>query len=458
MTPASLFPARSWPGFKSWFFTVLACTAVFEFIAAFAWKNEQGRLPDFTAAAVAIPAGAVLLVVLAAFLWSWLGRAPFLGALGWSARLLPFAWAVPLFDLIRTYGNGLVIGPPRLSGTGLILSCLTAGMFPVESGISVGIRLGLFTAVIGTGMVMWLLTGKVWKTAAGAAVWSAVAIKLLGVVSLLSLWKSPFSIHAWTAAPVEIPRRALSVMSKGYWWNNLYERFPAAIDAQANVAARLNESGFAVLSLGIILAAAFVILFKKRRSMLAHVLGSWGAFDLALYAALGAAFAFSRGSGPVCWTACLPAIGIFFLLLISLRFSMVLRRDVFRLQADERDHMSQPVLRGDISAQGASELALAGEIYALAAAWVLGWPIFACALAVLSASFLTRGRAWSVHARIASAFRAAGAGAVALMAWFFIAQDARVTSVALAAAVIAALHRIFIEFFWMPKTGAKVRA
>jgi hypothetical protein len=456
MTPASLFPARSWPGFKLWFFTVLACTAVFEFIAAFAWKNEQGRLPDLTTAAVAIPAGAIMLLVLAALLWSWLGRAPFLGALGWSVRLLPFAWAIPLFDLIRTYGNGLVIGPPRLNGIGLIVSSLTAGMLPIQSGISIGIRLGLFAAAIGVGMVMWSLTRNIWKTVACGAVFSAVTIKLLSVVSLLSLWKSPFSVHGWTAPPVEIPRRALAVMSQGYWWNDLYERFPTAIDAQAAIAARLNESGFAVLSLGVVLVAAFIILFKKRRSILAHVFASWGAFDMGLYAVLGAAFAFSRGSGPVCWTACLPAIGIFLFLLIVLRFSMVLRRDVFRLQADERDHVSQPILRGELSTQGAKELALAGELCALAAAWVLGWPVFACALAVLSASFLTRGRMWSANARIASVFRAAGAGAVALMVMFFMTQDAKVISAALAAAVIAALHRIFIEFFWMPRIRGRV--
>lgn len=446
-----LFPQRSWPGLWPWLITVLGSVAIFEFLAILAWRNEEGRLLDFTTAVVAIPAGAILLLVLAALIWTLLGKTSFLPALGWSARLIPFTWAIPLFDLIRTYGNGLIIGPPKLNGLNIFVSSFTAGMLPIESGISIGIRLGLFAAVVGVGIVTWTLSNKIWKAVLGSVVFSAVTIKLMSTMSLLALWKSPFAAESWTALPFEISRRATMVMSNGYWWRSLYERFPTAIDSQAEVAARLVESAFILFALGLLLIFVLLILLKKRWSVLKHIFYAWGAFDLVLYSVFGIALALTQGIPVSGGTTCMLAAGLFTLLLLGLRFTMVLRRDLSRLEADERNRVSQPILRGDITVEGAKAMALAGELYVLFVAWILGWPVFACALVYLSASNLTRSKIWSGNSWAAIIFRALGAGAIALLAMFFMTQDADITTTALTIVIIAALHRVFIEALWLPK-------
>ncbi len=448
---APLFPQRDWPGLRSWLITVFGSVAVFEFFAILAWRNQEGRLLDFTTAVIAIPAGAILLLTLASFVWTILGKASFPAALGWSARLIPFTWAVPLFDLMRTYGNGLVIGPPKLNGLDILIASGTAGILPIESGISIGIRLGIFAFVIGIGIVTWTLSKSLWKAILGSAIVSAVTIKIISTVSLLALWKSPFAAEGWTALPFEISRRATIVMSNGYWWRNLYERFPTAIDAQAEVAARLVESALVLFSLGLVLVFIFLILMDKRWSILKHIYRTWGAFDAALYSVLGVVFASTSGITSSGGATCLFAAGLFILLLLALRFTMVLRRDLSRLEADERNRVSQPILRGDITIEGAKAMALAGELYLLFVAWILGWPVFACALVYLSASNLTRSKLWSQNVWAATIFRAVGAGALALLAMFFITQDAKITTMALTVVTIAALHRVFIELFWLKR-------
>jgi hypothetical protein len=446
-----LFPQRSWPGLQSWLITVLGSVAIFEFLAILAWRNEEGRLLDFTTAVVAIPAGAVLLLILAAFIWTLLGKIQFLAALGWGVRLIPFTWAIPLFDLIRTYGNGLVIGPPKLNGLNVIVSSLTAGMLPIESGISIGIRLGIFAAVIGVGIVTWTLSNKIWKAVLGSVIFSAVTIKLLSTMSILSVLRNVFAAESWTALPFELSRRATMVMSNGYWWRNLYERFPTAIDAQAEVAARLVESAFVLFTLGLLLGIVLIVLLNKRWSVLKHIFYAWGTFDLALYSVLGIALAVTQVSYKTGGVTIMLAIGLFLLLLIALRFTSVIRRDLSRLEVDERNHVSQPILRGDITVEGAKAMALSGELYVLFVAWILGWPVFACTLVYLSASNLTRSKIWSGNAWAAIIFRALGAGAIALLAMFFVTQDADITTIALTIVIIASLHRLFIEGLWLPK-------
>lgn len=448
MKPLALFTNRSWPGVSAWLTSVLAGVAVFELLAIFAWKNEQGRLWDITTAAVAIPAGAVLLLMIAALLWALFGKMSFSGALGWSARLIPFAWAIPIFDIIRTYGNGLVIGPPKLNGVQLLLSMATGSVLPITSGFSIGVRLGIFTASVGVALVTWHFSKKLWKAVVSGFVWSAVAVKLLASVSLLSLWKDLFG-SGWTVLPVEIMRRATLVMSQGYWWKNTYERFPTAVDAQVDIAARLVSAGFALCGLGFVLLIAFLLFQPKRWSLLRHVYQSWGAFDHALYVLAGVAIAIA--SKVTVHAASAPAFLLFFLVVAALRFASVMRRDIARLEQDERGNVSQPITRGELTAADARQYAQASQWFALAAAWVLGWPVFASVGIYLAASHLTRDRLWSLNPWALTLFRALGAGALALSGLFVITQDARITTFALTAAVVVALHRLFIELFWIPR-------
>lgn len=437
----------------NWFVTVLACTAVFELLAVLAWKNEQHRLLDFTTAVITIPAGAVMLLVLASVLWAWLGKTSFVNSLGWSARLLPFAWAIPVFDLIRTFGYGLVIGPPKLNGLELFTASVTGGLLPIESGISIGIRLGIFAASIGVGIVTWSLGRKVWKAVIGGVIFSTVTVKCLSTLSILSLLRGAFRPEAWTALPIEIVRWATLAMSNGYWWNNVYERFPTAVDAQVAITARLVESAFVLVALGLLILIAFLAFRVERWNILRHVYRSWGTFDVLLYVAFGVLFAFQsvsmRYAGVTCWLA----IGAFLLLLAALRFASVMRRDLAQISLDEQRESSQPALRGDLSIEGVKVFAKIAEFYALAVSWVLGWPLFACTLTFLAASHLTRSKLWFANVWAPIIFRAFGAGALALLGAYFVTQNAKITMSVLIIAAVAFVHRVFIEAFWMPRTG-----
>jgi hypothetical protein len=459
MITSQFFSNRSWPGLVPWIVTVLSSVAVFELIAVLAWKNDQGRFLDLTTAFISIPVGAVTLLVAASALWAFFasgeGKLSFTGALGWSARLLPFAWAIPLFDLVRTYGNGLVIGPPKLNGLNILLAAVTGGMLPIESGISIGIRLGIFAGAVGVGIVTWHFGKKIWMGIASGIVMSSIAVKLISTLSLLSIWKDPFNASGWTALPVEIARRATIVMSNGYWWAELYERFPTSIDAQTSIAARLTAAGFAVCTLGAVLLIALGIFIKKRWRVLAYVYRSWGTFDIVLYTAVGAVAAKTSGVITTSGATCMIAVTVAFFGLAALRFANVMKRDIARLEIDERANADKPITRGDITVEGARQMAKAGEWYALVAGWVLGWPVFACVLVYLAASHLTRDRTWSQNKWATMIYRMLGAGAIALAGMFFVTKDAKITTLALTVVVIVALHRLFIEAFWLPRVGKK---
>ncbi|MBD3251969.1 hypothetical protein GF380_06005 [Candidatus Uhrbacteria bacterium] len=447
-------PKRSWPGFESWLSALLASVAVFELLALLAWRMEDGRVFDFTTAIITIPAGALLFVVTASFLWGVLTKTAFQDALGWSARLLPFFWAVPLIDLIRTFGSGIVIGPPQLSGVQVLQLIGTAGLLPVNSGISIGIRLGIFAGVLGIAVVTWAMTRSVWKTIVTGVVMSSVVIKSLLTLSLLAIWRMPFRADGWMALPFEVPRRAINEMSKGYWWDQLYQRFPTAIDGQAEIALRLVESATIVTALGLFLVAAYLVFQKARWSILHHVYRAWTTFDVGLYVGFGLIAVFSQGglrplgSGG---STCLLAGLLFLLLLIFLRFSMVLRRDLAQLEADERGQVNQPIVRGELSLESAKAYAKTGEWFALVAAWALGWPVFASVLVILACSYMTRHKFWSQQSHAVTIFRALGAGAIALLTVFVLSQDATVSELAIAVIIVAALHRFFIEWLWVPR-------
>ncbi len=158
------------------------------------------------------------------------------------------------------------------------------------------------------------------------------------------------------------------------------------------------------------------------------------------------------------------AIVLFLLLLAVLRVGAVMKRDLFRLGTDERDGIRQPMTMGHLTPDDARAMADISVAYVLAAAFVLGWSVFAPVLAYLAASRLTRERLQGSPHWAPGAYRAIGAGAIAYASFAFVTQDAHVTTISLVCVAVAAGYRLFVELFWIPRMkgidaqAARVRA
>ncbi len=443
--------AKPWPGFRSWFVTTMSCIAVFEFLAIFAWKAQGGRIADLTVSLIGIPAGAFAVLVFIAGIWAFFASVSLGNALGFLTRFLPIAWAIPLFDLIRTYGNGVVIGPPKLNGLEYLLASATGGILPMVSGIPVGMRLGIFLGACGAGIVAWQASHRWWKGIVTGLAVSAVFVSLVSATSFLAFSRAPFSAESWNAKPIEITRRATIVLSQGYWWNGTYDRFPSAIDGQTDIAMRLASAGHAVFILGIVLFAGMLVFQKSRWSTFKHLFFHRAVAEMLIALGIGIGSAWTvLSSQTKGWTfACAAGIGIF--VLLALRISRALRHDLASVEQDERSQVSQPLTRGDMSPESARSIATASEWYAVAGAWMLGWPIVASVVVFLAASMLIRDRSWSAWPLFRSLCDGVSLSALSVAGYFFLSQKAVLAPSALAGALAAFLLAYAVA--WVERRG-----
>lgn len=452
MSSAFSFTSRQWPGWSRWTISFLSAVAIFEFLALLAWKNEQGRFFDVTAAFVGIPCAACAFLVATAIIWTLAGKGSFVGAMGWSVRILPFTWAIPIFDLIRTYGNGLAIAPPALNGVQFFIAVVSGGALPLNSGISIGIRLGMIAGAIGTALVAWHVSKKIWAGLLGGWVFSGLALKLLSPAPFLALWGAWFDRAGWwNVSHVEIMRKATLVLSRGYWWADPYGRFLSGVDAQSDIVFRLFTSAQAVLILACFFVIAFFLFAPARTALLRRVIWSWGSAEALLYTFVGFAFGWSLRASQTGGSSAMIAVALFIVLLLGLRIHSVFRRDLANLEQDERLSVPQPLTRGDMSFDTADAMSRTALCIAAASAWVLGWPIFFCAAAYVALANLVRDRFWSPHAWAVFVFKILGGASFACLAFFFLTQSAKITISLPLILLTILLYRVTIDLFWMPR-------
>ena len=445
--PVFLSP-RAWSGFRSWFVSVLCTSGVFALLSAFAWHDMNSRLPDLTAALIAFPAATFALLIFVAAIWTVLARIPFEAGLAFLARLLPFTWLLPIADLLRTGGRGFVLEKTPLDGVGYLLASVTGSLLPVDVNIPAGMRIGIFIIALIAGFVVWFACQDIVRATIAGVVTSAATVKFVLMPSAIGVWNALMHGRGPVVGADETAREALIAITNGYWWTNLYERFPTAVEAQADIALRLTSAGLIVFGLGIMLTALFVWRVSAWRRVLMHTFRAWSAFDLALYTVGGALFAATFSLVPKATGTWWYALPLALLLLAAFRLHAVLERCLHRLSDDERTGSQQPVACGDVAPALAADISFIAWLYSLAAAWALGWPVFAMMLISVVASSLSRDRAWSAWPWTASVFRATGSASLALAGVFFVAQNARLTPLAAAVALLAACHRLVIERLW----------
>jgi hypothetical protein len=443
--------ARTWPGVRAWAISAMASIAVFEFLGVFAWRTQSGRLLDPVMLLIAFPAGAFALMLGAALLVAWLARVPIIRTLNMIGRLMPIAWAVPLIDVIQSYGNGIAVAPAAVSGSGLLLASVTGGLFPLASGLPIGVRFGIFAGALIVAIAVWHIRSSVVRAVAAFLAWSALAVHFTATLSAVLYWRTPFASGAWSADSYSVGHRIIAMLSRGYWWNAIYERFVTSIASQPDVAGSFVTAAIILVVLGILLKLSFLTFADQAKRILMRILLSWGTFDLALSVAIGIAAAIVTHAIPATGGASLLAIFLFLLLMAVLRFGAVMKRDLFRLAADEREGIHQPITLGHISPDDARAFADVSVVFVLASAFVLGWAVFASILAYLAASRLTRERLSGGPPWAPAAYRAIGSGTIAYASLAFASQSANVSVTGLMCVAVAAGYRLFVELFWMPR-------
>lgn len=426
--PPFLTP-RAWPGLRPWLLSVFATSLVFSALAAFAWRGSAHRLPDISVFLVTVPVGVLVIVLVLSLVWRVVAGIPFAGSLSFLARALPLSWIVPLVDIIRSFGQGMVLPAHPFDLTGFFQASLTASLIPIELDASLAIRAGIVATALIAAFVVWFSRRSVWRSV------------LAGVLASATLVKTVFFPAVLTVMP-------LLGVTNGYWWLNVYERFPTVGDAQMAAALRLSTAGSFVLALGLAAAVCTIAVLPTIRQVLVHGFRSWSFLHAILFVLIGGFVAAASAGAPLpiqgnWWTAFLLGV----LLLLSLRLHFVLERCIHRVQADRDIGACTPITEGHISAQTARDVSVGAGAYALLAAWVLGWPVFSAILATLAASTLSRHLLWASWPWTATAFRAAGAASLALAGFFFMSQNARLVVPAIGIALIAAFYQVGAEVF-----------
>lgn len=458
--PLDFLSDRAWPGLRPWLLSVICSIGIFALLSGLAWHGPNGRLPDMAALLIAIPASALTLSLLAAALWTLLARVPFTSGLAFVARILPLTWAIPLLDLIRSGGRGVILSATPLDAPSKFLAAVTGALLPAESAVPLAIRLGIFSIVIVTAFVVWFARKPVGgastfiRSFIAALVMSLATVKLTFFSSELGIWNAFLHGRGWVTGTVETGREAIRAVTNGYWWTNLYDRFPAAVEPQADIAIRLTAVGVAALALGVMLTLILIWRLSSWKRLLAHVFRARSALDLvgitigaAIITALAARVPPPAGT----WWIALP---LALLALAAFRLHAVLERCLHRAGSDSfvaANPADGPIACGDLAPSQAADLSLIALAFSLLAALALGWPIFATLLASLAASWLSRDRLWSSWPWAATVFRAAGAASLALAGFFFMSQSARMTGVAALVMTLAAAYRVGSELLFKAK-------
>ncbi len=327
--------------------------------------------------------------------------------------------------------------------TGFLLAAVTGTLLPLELALPFGMRVGMFAVTLLGAFFVWFSTRNLLRSVIAAVIVSGATVKLALAVPLIGIQRA--MLHGqWIGNAAEVPRQSLLAVTNGYWWHNLYERFPSAVEAQAGLALRLSVSGIIVLVLGVFLVALCAWKLPSWRRIARHAFYAWRMLDLAIYA-MGAAFITmittaapaARGTW---WIAALLAL----LLLATLRVHTALERGLSRQGRGEDDTL----LTGDLDFTSVRDLSLIAFLFSLASAWILGWPIFGATVVFLATARLSRDVLWAASPWVGTLFRALGAASLALAGSFFMAQNARLSGIAVVLMLLAALHRVGMEFLW----------
>ena len=239
-------------------------------------------------------------------------------------------------------------------------------------------------------------------------------------------WFGLSDLSPLSAGALSVRRGLVLLANNGYWWNNLYDRFPFALGGEAELGSRLLVGALAYLVLaGIAAFLAWRAAKFSRTLWWRHVRGEsfFLPFVLALF---GLALAAGQG-GSFVWkySQLLAFIILLLVLFFGWMFAVGLNHK-HDLAADARRGADHPLATGELAAAHLDEANVLFLAFGIMGAAMLGWPVlypflaFAAMRALYDLPSLRLKRIFPINALLLGGSDLA----ILLVGWFFGMQSA----------------------------------
>jgi hypothetical protein len=284
----------------------------------------------------------------------------------WALLFVPGLLEGAITMVLRRPAPGFVTAPEAF------VSLVTAGFFPRPLAAA-GVSLGLLVALIWFARELRRLVQPTKSIVAAVGSTYAAAMALLLVPSVLG-WIGQF-VGALATDAASVPRGFVRLSLDGYWWQQVYERFPLVTGGEAALSGQYLLA--ALLFLGGMMVVQFLPPWRgmglRRRLEAVHLWRGWP-FVAAVVLGLGVALAGVKAgrtvfSDGVAW---LVAVGTAWELWVA----AVFHRDLCSLRDDELNRPERPLLTGEWRLEDVEEARVLHGALGLLGAWILGLPVF----------------------------------------------------------------------------------
>ena len=374
MISVESFSERRFPGYASWiggFYLISLASGFFSVLATS--RAQDGRLMDLTQILLLQPLAQLVAVAILVAVFVFFLRAPVKAILQAITPWLPLFIAASVIDLALSC-IGIYFAGTFVNASGALSALLTAGLLPIPLA-SIGTAALIVFAVVM--MYRTVLRARRKKT---VAIQSAVALYLLSIVallvpSILGWFALTAPLTAFTAGALSVRRGIIVLVNGGYWWDNLYDRFPFALGGEAEIAGRLLIGALIFIILAVVTS---VLVFRSakldRLAVWRHLRGdiAWLPFVLV---AFGWAIAIGQGATFPFKFSQLVALVLFLLVIFFAWTYVVGLNHKHDLAMDAAQGINHPLATGDLSMAHADDLNGVFLLFAVAGSFLLGWPV-----------------------------------------------------------------------------------
>jgi len=424
MISAESFSERRFPDYGSWLAAFYLVAVVAGFFSVLANSRMQdGRLLDLTNVLLLQPLFALLAVALLAAVLAAFTRQSVKAILQAVTPWLPLLIAASIVNW-GIASLGLRIAPQLVNLGGAALAFVTAGLLPYPVASVGTIALLVFAVVLVYRTIVRIRNNKKIAIAAAASLYASSLLVLLAP-SVLG-WFGLSDLSPLSAGALSVRRGLVLLANNGYWWNNLYDRFPFALGGEAELGSRLLVGALAYL---VIAAVAACLAWRAARFSRTlwwrHVRGE--SFFLPYVLALfGLALAAGQG-GVLVWkySQLLAFIILLLVLFFGWMFAVGLNHK-HDLAADARRGADHPLATGELAAAHLDEANVLFLVFGVMGAAILGWPVlypflaFAAMRALYDLPSLRLKRIFPINALLLGGSDLA----ILLTGWFFGMQSA----------------------------------
>lgn len=354
-----------------------------------------------------------------------------------SEQFVLIAWrALPILllpGLFNLFCSAFGISANTLTYTSLSflpIEVLTLGTYP-QAFASWGVLLTLVLSAVGCFFLINHVTRRRATAVKATILFVFSYILLLAVPSIVGWFGLESATSLVTASPYSVQRGLIFLSQEGYWWKNLYERFPGTGIGEAQASVRFLLGGMSFLSFVVILA---FYEWKKRGWSLKKeggFLKPWGFLFFTATLIFGGVLGLISDAN-----FALRFVNVIALLVLCVTWSavwmlMIYRNDLFDLPEDESRRADYPLVSGEVDPRVWQARIPLLAVIAGVGSLLLGWPVFVAVFSFLVLQEL-RYHPWIrlKNAFFPSLLSVAGSAlATLLVGWYFVSQDTSVSRV-----------------------------